>query len=172
MAGLTGQTPKDSYDQILIVDNEGGGSTTALLPIKDGDGGTTFALSVASNKLATTALSKFYFDGGDDTYMHESASNTIGFVTNDNTILDLSTSATVYSNLGVQRTGTDADISIRSDGNNKQRILFMNGSDNIWGVYHEADAHSGSLIFEDLSGTGGKMRLQKDGQLYLYQIDC
>ena len=51
MAGLTGQRVKNSYEQLLIVDNDGGGLETTLVTVKDGDGGTTFPL-----KLSTTTV--------------------------------------------------------------------------------------------------------------------
>jgi len=51
MATLTGQTVKSSYEQLLHVDTDGGGNGSTLLPVKDGDNGTTFAL-----KLSTTTI--------------------------------------------------------------------------------------------------------------------
>ena len=44
MATLTGQTIASSYEQLLHVDTDGGGNTTTLVPVKDGDNGTTFAM--------------------------------------------------------------------------------------------------------------------------------
>ena len=47
MASLTGQTIASSYEQLLHVDTDGGGNTTTLVPVKDGDNGTTFAMQLS-----------------------------------------------------------------------------------------------------------------------------
>ena len=52
MAKLEGQSIAASYDQLLHVDRDGGGNTTTLVNIKDGDNGTTFALQLST----TTAV--------------------------------------------------------------------------------------------------------------------
>ena len=48
MATLTGQTIASSYEQLLHVDTDGGGNTTTLVPVKDGDNGTTFAMQLST----------------------------------------------------------------------------------------------------------------------------
>jgi len=48
MATLTGQTIASSYEQLLHVDTDGGGNTTTLVPVKDGDNGTTFAAQLST----------------------------------------------------------------------------------------------------------------------------
>ena len=48
MATLTGQTIASSYEQLLHCDTDGGGSTTTLVPVKDGDNGTTFAAQLST----------------------------------------------------------------------------------------------------------------------------
>ena len=48
MASLTGQTIASSYEQLLHVDTDGGGNTTTLVPVKDGDNGTTFAMQLST----------------------------------------------------------------------------------------------------------------------------
>ena len=53
MASLTGSTISDSYEQLLTLPS-GGGNSTTLVPITDGDGGTTFALQLASDKVNFT----------------------------------------------------------------------------------------------------------------------
>ena len=52
MGALTGQSIAASYEQLLHVDTDGGGNTTTLVPVKDGDNGTTFALQLST----TTAV--------------------------------------------------------------------------------------------------------------------
>ena len=51
MAALGSQSIKDSYPQLLHTDNAGGGNSTTLVNIKDGDNGTTFALQMATDKI-------------------------------------------------------------------------------------------------------------------------
>ena len=48
MASLTSQSISQSYEQLLHVDTDGGGNTTNLVPVKDGDNGTTFALQLST----------------------------------------------------------------------------------------------------------------------------
>ena len=48
MGALTGQTIASSYEQLLHVDTDGGGNTTTLVPVKDGDNGTTFAAQLST----------------------------------------------------------------------------------------------------------------------------
>ena len=52
MATLEGQSIASSYEQLLHVDRDGGGNTTTLVDVKDGDNGTTFALQLST----TTAV--------------------------------------------------------------------------------------------------------------------
>ena len=49
MGALTGQTIADSYEQLLHVDTDGGGSDTptTFVPVKDGDNGVTFAIQLS-----------------------------------------------------------------------------------------------------------------------------
>jgi len=51
MATLTGQTIASSYEQLLHVDTDGGGNTTTLVPVKDGDNGTTFAMQLSTTTI-------------------------------------------------------------------------------------------------------------------------
>jgi len=51
MATLTGQSIASSYEQLLHVDTDGGGNTTTLVPIKDGDNGTTFAAQLSTTTI-------------------------------------------------------------------------------------------------------------------------
>jgi len=53
MASLTGQSIPDSYDQLLTLP-DGGGDTSTLKAITDGDGATTFAIQLASDKVNFT----------------------------------------------------------------------------------------------------------------------
>ena len=52
MATLTGQSIASSYEQLLHVDTDGGGNTTTLVPVKDGDNGTLFAAQLSTTTIA------------------------------------------------------------------------------------------------------------------------
>ena len=51
MAALGNQSIASSYEQLLHVDRDGGGNTTTLVDVKDGDNGPTFALKLATDKV-------------------------------------------------------------------------------------------------------------------------
>ena len=51
MASLTGQSVAASYEQLLHVDRDGGGNTTTLVNVKDGDNGTTFAMQLSTTTI-------------------------------------------------------------------------------------------------------------------------
>ena len=53
MAGLTGSSISSTYERLLILPS-GGGSTTTLRTVQDGDGVTEFALQLASDKVNFT----------------------------------------------------------------------------------------------------------------------
>ena len=55
MADLTGNSIASSYDQLLSLPS-GGGSGTSLVAITDGDGGNTFALKLATDKVRIEKL--------------------------------------------------------------------------------------------------------------------
>ena len=66
MAALGSQTIAASYEQLLHVDTDGGGDTTTLVPIKDGDNGTTFCLQLATTSALIVDDAKLYFGTGSD----------------------------------------------------------------------------------------------------------
>ena len=51
MASLDNQAIKDSYEQLLHVDTDGGGTAGTPVPVKDGDNGTTFALQLSTKSI-------------------------------------------------------------------------------------------------------------------------
>ena len=74
MATLTGQSIASSYEQLLSLP-DGGGNSTTLVAVTDGDAGTTFALKLATTSISVGATNKIYLDGGDDTYIYEGSAN-------------------------------------------------------------------------------------------------
>ena len=85
MATLTGQSIASSYEQLLHTDTDGGGNGATLVPIKDGDNGTTFSLELATTSIAIGATHKLYLDGGGNTYITESSADIIQLVTGGTT---------------------------------------------------------------------------------------
>ena len=68
MAALGSQSIAGSYEQLLHVDRDGGGNTTTLVAVKDGDNGTTFCLQLSTTKaMIKGSGSKLYFsdEGGE-----------------------------------------------------------------------------------------------------------
>jgi prepilin-type processing-associated H-X9-DG protein len=57
MAALGAQSIASSYEQLLHVDADGGGNSTTLVSVKDGDNGTTFALQLASDNIKVSGSS-------------------------------------------------------------------------------------------------------------------
>ena len=57
MAALGSQSIASSYEQLLHVDADGGGNSTTLVSVKDGDNGTTFALQLASDNIKVSGTS-------------------------------------------------------------------------------------------------------------------
>ena len=77
MASLTGQSIASSYEQILHVDNDGGGNSTTHVSVKDGDNGTTFGFTIASDALMMTSTNRLEF-GSTANYIYQVGSNVLG----------------------------------------------------------------------------------------------
>ena len=63
MAALGSQTIASSYEQLLHVDRDGGGNSTTLVDIKDGDNGTTFVIQLATDKVQANGTLTVGADG-------------------------------------------------------------------------------------------------------------
>jgi len=79
MAALGSQSIASSYEQLLHVDRDGGGNTTTHVSIKDGDNGTTFGFTIASDALMMTSTNRLEF-GDTGTYIHQSADGVLDLV--------------------------------------------------------------------------------------------
>ncbi|MDP6772309.1 MAG: hypothetical protein QF704_16505, partial [Anaerolineales bacterium] len=71
MATLTGQSIASSYEQLLHVDADGGGNSTTHVSVKDGDNGTTFGFTIASDALMMSSTNRLEF-GDTGTYINQS----------------------------------------------------------------------------------------------------
>jgi len=79
MAALGSQSIASSYEQILQVDRDGGGNSTTHVSVKDGDNGTTFALTLATDAVMITSDNRLEF-GDTGTYIHQSADGVLDLV--------------------------------------------------------------------------------------------
>ena len=120
MGALTGQTIAASYEQLLHVDTDGGGATTTLVPVKDGDNGTTFCLQLATTSaLISGSGSKLLFSdnggeyiSGDGTDLTITSGTDILLAAGGNIGIGITTmSAPAGADPKVQIEGTDADNS-------------------------------------------------------------
>jgi|10_taG_2_1085330.scaffolds.fasta_scaffold33699_3 hypothetical protein len=71
MAALGSQSIASSYEQLLHVDADGGGNSTTHVSVKDGDNGTTFGFTIASDALMMSSTNRLEF-GDNGTYIHQS----------------------------------------------------------------------------------------------------
>jgi len=58
MAALGAQSIASSYEQLLHVDADGGGNSTTHVSVKDGDNGTTFGFTIASDALMMSSTNR------------------------------------------------------------------------------------------------------------------
>jgi hypothetical protein len=79
MAALGSQSIASSYEQLLHVDRDEGGNTTTHVSVKDGDNGTTFALTLATDAVMITSTNRLEF-GDDGTYIFQSADGVLDLV--------------------------------------------------------------------------------------------
>ena len=165
MATLTGQTIAASYEQILHVDRDGGGNTSTLVNIKDGDNGTTFCASMTDASTAKAILSidgshangtALYIDnsaGDGDVSLEWQLSGTTTWlmgiedgdsdslkICHDSTMgtderLSFLTASTVFNE-------DSGDIDFRVEGNGDANLLFCDaGSDRV-GIGTAAPLHA------------------------------
>ncbi len=118
MASLAGQSIASSYEQLLHVDRDGGGNSTTLVNIKDGDNGTTFALQMATDKI--------YVDGSVGVG-HDLSSHTQKLVVKNNASATTLTAGAMLNLVNEQGAGNTA--SIRFSGSQQNAFLgFFDGS--------------------------------------------
>ena len=145
MAALGSQSIASSYEQLLHVDRDGGGNTTNHVSVKDGDNGTTFALTLATDAVMITSDNRLEF-GDDGTYIHQSANGVLDLVSD--TELELN-ATTIDMNGAVDISGdTTTAGNLIIDADNKGLVLG-DGQDAT--IYSDS---SGQVVFVMGSGTG------------------
>jgi hypothetical protein len=155
MAGLTGSTIATSYDQLLISDNASGGNGSSLVAIKDGDGGTTFCISLTD---ASTGKAVLAVDGshanGTEVQIDNSA-------TDGDAFLSFQLSGTSKFTMGVDDGDSDKfKIGTTAIGTGTMFALDTNSkislSNNDSGGTGGADSTSGNTFFGYLAGTNSE----------------
>mgnify|MGYP003670823910 FL=1 len=136
MAALGSQSIASSYEQLLHVDRDGGGNTTTHVSIKDGDNGTTFGFTIASDALMMTSTNRLEF-GDTGTYIHQSADGVLDLVSD--TEIEL-TATTIDLNGAVAMDGAmTGGTNITISGELDAATLDISGNADIDGTL-EADA--------------------------------
>ena len=79
MAALGSQSIASSYEQLLHVDADGGGNSTTHVSVKDGDNGTTFGFTIASDALMMSSTNRLEF-GDTGTYIYQSTDGQLDLV--------------------------------------------------------------------------------------------
>jgi cytoskeletal protein CcmA (bactofilin family) len=113
MAALGAQSIASSYEQLLHVDRDGGGNTTTHVSIKDGDNGTTFGFTIASDALMMSSTNRLEF-GDTGTYIHQSADGVLDLVSD--TEIEIN-ATTIDINGAVDVSGEIAAASLDISGN-------------------------------------------------------
>ena len=166
MAALGSQTIAASYEQLLHVDTDGGGDTTTLVPIKDGDNGTTFCLQLATTSALIVDDAKLYFGTGSDaSFEYDEDGNDVllydgaNFRINDDTQLQFGAAAdwTVeYDEDGNDDlVFTGSDMAIESSTTAKPLVLIKNTTDDQVGAELRFVATQGGTngVDNDVAGT-------------------
>ena len=113
MASLNGQTIASSYEQLLHVDRDGGGNSTTLVDVKDGDNGTTFALKLATDKIQVNGSSDL---DGAVTINESSADADFRVESNGNTHMLFVDASENNVGIGTSTPDTNSDLNIEGSG--------------------------------------------------------
>jgi len=122
MASLTSQSIASSYEQLLHVDRDGGGNGTTHVAVKDGDNGTTFPITLATDAIMITSTNRLEF-GDDGTYIHQSADGVLDLVSD--TTLELNGGS------GSMKIDTNSRISLSNNDSGSGNTVFgkLSGDD-------------------------------------------
>ena len=155
MAALGAQSIASSYEQLLHVDRDGGGNSTTHVAIKDGDNGTTFGFTIATDALMMSSTNRLEF-GDTGTYIHQSADGVLDLVSDTEieinaTTIDINGAVAMD---GAMTGGTNITISGELDA----ATLDISGNADIDGTL-EADAYTvdGTALDEFIADTVGAM---------------
>jgi len=120
MAALGAQSIASSYEQLLHVDRDGGGNTTTHVSVKDGDNGTTFGFTIATDALMMSSTNRLEF-GDTGTYIHQSADGVLDLVSD--TEIEIN-ATTIDMNGALDVSGT---VTVGADGSGTD-VIFYSGT--------------------------------------------
>jgi hypothetical protein len=131
MAALGSQSIASSYEQLLHVDRDGGGDTTNHVSVKDGDNGTTFGFTIASDALMMSSTNRLEF-GDTGTYIHQSADGVLDLVSDGSINVTVGAAGLVLKGTTPKLTIGDAgaeDTAIVFDGNAQDYYIGLDDTD-------------------------------------------
>ena len=177
MAALGSQSIASSYEQLLHVDADGGGNSTTHVSVKDGDNGTTFGFTIASDALMMSSTNRLEF-GDTGTYIHQSADGVLDLVSDTelelnattidiNGAVDISGATQLNSTLTVGANDTGYDVIFHGDTDSSNMHwdtsadelvindgrLYINQDDNDNSIYIDSEATTGIAVFIDTPAT-------------------
>ena len=160
MAALGAQSIASSYEQLLHVDADGGGNGTTHVSLKDGDNGTTFPLTLATDAVMVTSTNRLEF-GDNASYIHQSADGVLDLVSD--TEIEL-TATTIDINGAVDLDGAltqdagavvfneaGADYDFRVEGAGVANALFVDGANGRVGISNDTLVSTAAV---DVGGSG------------------
>tara|TARA_R100000781_G_C4075178_1_gene125837 strand:+ start:115 stop:1626 length:1512 start_codon:yes stop_codon:yes gene_type:complete len=158
MAALGSQSIASSYEQLLHVDANGGGDGTNHVSVKDGDNGTTFGFTIASDALMMSSTNRLEF-GDNGTYIHQSADGVLDLVSDS----EIEINATTIDVNGAMEVSGDLTLA--------SKLLVPASAQ---GIFGSADTNTG-IRFEGSDvlaiDTGGTERLTIDSSGGVYIND-
>ena len=173
MATLTGQSIASSYEQLLHVDTDGGGNTTTLVPIKDGDNGTTFCLQLSTTKamIEGNGSTLYFYDEGGESISADNAG-----------VLSIAAGAEIdLTATAVDLNGTlDVSGTLTQGGASQFNSTITVGVDGTgYDVIFYGDSASSNMTWDQNGNTDGQLTLN-DSRLFVDQdeddnaiyIDC
>ena len=122
MASLNGQTIAASYEQLLHVDADGGGNGTTHVSVKDGDNGTTFGFTIATDALMMTSTNRLEF-GDNASYIHQSADGVLDLVSDTEIELN-ATTIDINGAVDISGLTTSAGNLTLTKGNASNTLIF------------------------------------------------
>ena len=152
MASLTSQSIASSYEQLLHVDRDGGGNSTTLVNIKDGDNGTTFALQLATDKAQVNGALTIDADATDGTAL------TIDSEAQDG--------HGIYMDVSAQQDGYGMIINDVGSSRTTGGIIYINSNQNNSGTRNLVDIINNH---EGATGATG-LKIQQDSSSYAMHI--
>ena len=184
MAALGAQSIASSYEQLLHVDADGGGNTTTHVSVKDGDNGTTFGFTIATDALMMSSTNRLEF-GDTGTYIHQSADGVLDLVSDTeieinattidvNGALDLSGNAQLSGTVTVGADGSGTDVIFYSGtaGDNftwdaSEEKLTITGTNGTTAL----DVADGNLVVADSVDIEGDIDVNGTANLDAVDID-